>query len=178
MSDGWLAAKLYLATGCCFTFMVIEFVAGFLAHSLAIMTDGAHLFTDVTAFGLAIAASFLSEKKASSTHSYGYRRFEVLSSLTSTLFIWVLTGILVWEAMQRIWEFFDGDMEPVDGKLMFTVAVLGIFVNLAMERILGGHDLMAGGIGGHGHSHGGHEHGHGHDEEVRSLAAALTARAC
>ena len=80
--------KLYLATGFCFSFMVVEFVAGFLAHSLAIMTDGAHLFTDVTAFGLAIAASFLSEKKASSTHSYGYRRFEVLSSLISTLLIW------------------------------------------------------------------------------------------
>ena len=66
----------------------------------------------------------------------------------SVLIIWVVTGILVYEAVLRIIH-----PERVDGKLMFILATSGIAVNLINLAILGGH---------HGHSHV-HEHGHNHD---------------
>ena len=66
----------------------------------------------------------------------------------SVLIIWVVTGILVYEAVLRIIH-----PEQVDGKLMFILAITGIAVNLINLAILGGH---------HGHSHGGHDHGHSH----------------
>lgn len=66
----------------------------------------------------------------------------------SVLIIWVVTGILVYEAVLRIIH-----PQRVDGKLMFILAITGIAVNLVNLAILGGH---------HGHSHGGHDHGHGH----------------
>lgn len=66
----------------------------------------------------------------------------------SVLIIWVVTGILVYEAVLRIIH-----PQHVNGKLMFILAITGIAVNLVNLAILGGH---------HGHSHGGHDHGHGH----------------
>lgn len=131
--------------------MIVEFVAGYISNSLAIITDAAHLATDASAFGLAIAATYLAEKGPTSSHSYGYQRAEVLSSLASTLFIWVLTIILIWEALQRVVDWVNDDMEEVDGKTMSIVALIGVFVNLILERILGGN-------GEHGHSHGGTVH--------------------
>ncbi len=71
----------------------------------------------------------------------------------SVLIIWVVTGILVYEAVLCVIH-----PEHVDGKLIFMLAVTGIAVNLVNLAILGGH---------HGHSHREHadshaEQGHGH----------------
>eukprot|EP01133_Synstelium_polycarpum_P009104 gene9104-10676_t len=153
-------------------FMIGEVVGGYMANSLAIMTDAAHLLTD-------IGAMFL---------SFGFHRAEILGALASVLMIWALTGVLIYEAIQRVLH----PPDVVDGKIMFIIATCGLAINIIDAIILhygaGGHGHSHGGGGGHshgaapkkkkksghghlvedhGHSHGGggdHGHAHGNDE--------------
>ena len=88
-----------------------------------------------------------------------YHRVEVLAALASVLCSWAVTGILVAEAVHRIIN-----PTPVNGKLMFFLALAGIAINVLNLLILGGHHHH--GVGGHdhdhGHSHAGDAHSHGH----------------
>ncbi|DBB15897.1 TPA: Metal tolerance protein 1 [Trebouxia sp. C0006] len=89
-----------LLVGLCF--MVVEFCGGYFTHSLALMTDAAHLLSDVTGFAVAAVASHLASRKSATTYSFGYHRAEVLGALMSVLIIWVVTGVLIYEAILRI----------------------------------------------------------------------------
>lgn len=94
--------KLIAATIFAVLFMSVEIAGGIIAGSLAIVTDAAHLFTDVANFITAILASHLSEQPASSKHSYGLVRAEVLSALINTGVIVMLAAYLVYEGVRRI----------------------------------------------------------------------------
>ncbi|OQS04084.1 Cation Diffusion Facilitator (CDF) Family [Thraustotheca clavata] len=153
-------ARRKLVWSCCFAaaFMIAEFVGGFIAGSLAIMTDAAHMLTDVISFGLSLGAMYLSKHPATLTMTYGYKRAEVLGALGSILFLWILTSILVYAAILRIIAIAKNqEDEKVDGRLMFILAAIGLLVNIVQMKILGhGHSHS------HGHNHG-HNHGHGHE---------------
>ncbi|KAG7394076.1 hypothetical protein PHYBOEH_005855 [Phytophthora boehmeriae] len=154
--------KLQLACVCSLLFMAAEVVGGFLAGSLAIMTDAAHLLSDVAGFCISLFAIWVSTLPASNRLSFGFQRAEVIGAVTSVLVIWVLTGVLVYAAVERFMECLEPNpKEHVNGKLMFIVACIGLFVNLILMQILG-HGHSHGGGGGHGHSHGGESHGHSH----------------
>ncbi|KAL4094386.1 hypothetical protein PRIC1_010047 [Phytophthora ramorum] len=156
--------KLQLACLCSLLFMCAEIVGGFLAGSLAIMTDAAHLLSDVAGFCISLFAIWVGTLPASGRLSFGFQRAEVIGAVTSVLVIWVLTGVLVYAAVERFMECLQPNpKEHVNGKLMFIVACIGLFVNLILMQILG-HGHSHGGGGGHGHSHGGEAHGHAHGD--------------
>jgi zinc transporter 2 len=138
----------------CLGFMAVELVAGVVASSLAVITDALHMLTDALAFGLLIYTASVAKMPSTTRYTYGFKRAEVLGAVLSTLLIWMLTAMLVYEAGWRMAAYREGSMEDVDGRVMFGVAVLGVAFNVLMERLLGG------GEHGHGHSHGGHSHGH------------------
>nr|XP_043640236.1 metal tolerance protein 1-like [Erigeron canadensis]XP_043640237.1 metal tolerance protein 1-like [Erigeron canadensis] len=146
--------KLWGGVILCFLFMGVEVFGGIRAHSLAILTDAAHLLSDVAAFAISLFSVWASGWEATPRQSYGFFRIEILGTLVSIQIIWLLTGILVYEAIDRL---VYGTVE-VEGSLMFAIATFGLVVNILMMFILG-HDH------GHGHSHGhGHGHDHGHQE--------------
>jgi Co/Zn/Cd efflux system component len=118
------------------------------------MSDAAHMFSDVFSMVVSVHCMRLIERKADASYSFGYHRAETIGALVSVLTVCAITGGLVVEAMQRL-------MNPqmIDGRLMFTVASIGIAFNLVLLFTLG-HDHDH----GHGHSHGtcGHrDHGAG-----------------
>ncbi|RHY25217.1 hypothetical protein DYB32_008458 [Aphanomyces invadans] len=174
LSESSLRARKKLQWACLFSlvFMVAEVVGGFMAGSLAIMTDAAHLLSDVAGFCISLFAIWVQTLPASSNMTFGFHRAEILGAIISVLVIWVLTGFLVYAAIERFQDAIsDSPQEHVDGKLMFIVATIGLVVNLALMKILG--HSHSHGIGGasHGHSHGGHDdhgdhhgHSHGHDD--------------
>lgn len=156
--------KLQLACVCSLLFMCAEIVGGFVAGSLAIMTDAAHLLSDVAGFCISLFAIWITTLPASGRLSFGFQRAEVIGAVTSVLVIWVLTGVLVYAAVERFVECLEPNpKEHVDGKLMFIVACIGLVVNLILMQILG-HGHSHGGSG-HGHSHGGNTHDHSNDEK-------------
>lgn len=81
--------------------------------------------------------------------------------------IWVVTGVLVYMAVQRlITKQFD-----VDAEIMLITSGIGVAINLVMGCTLHQHGHShGGGLGGHGHSHGGGSsmHGHSHGDDGHS----------
>ncbi|CAN1309554.1 Metal tolerance protein 1 [Linum perenne] len=151
--------KLLMAVGFCVLFMAVEVVGGIKANSLAILTDAAHLLSDVAAFAISLFSLWAASWEANPRQSYGFFRIEILGALVSMQIIWLLTGIIVYEAIVRL-IYNTGE---VDGFLMFLVAAFGLVVNVIMAFLLG-HDH------GHGHGHGhGHDHGHSHGHDHKNI---------
>lgn len=114
------------------TFMICELIGGWLAGSLAIMTDAAHLLSDVSGFVISIFSIWIGLLPAKKTSlSYGYSRAEILGALTSVLIIWALTVWLIVEATNRVIN-----PTPVDGFIMLITSLFGLTCNLVMGLFL------------------------------------------
>lgn len=119
--------------------MVVEVVAGFMAGSLALLSDAGHMLTDVGALGLALFAIWFSRRAAPRGLTFGYLRFEILAALINGVALLAITGLIFVEA----WHRFHAPPEVKSG-LMLAVGVVGLAVNLLCLAILyrgGGHSL-------------------------------------
>lgn len=156
------------ATVFTFLFMIVEIVGGWFAGSLAIMTDAAHLLTDVAAMLLSLFAMFLARRPANETMTFGYHRAEILGALASVVTIWALVAILCYEAILRLISDAHLVGDTVDGRIMTIVGSAGLLVNIIDAFILHW------GNAPHGHSHAhGQGHAHGHHGNVNVRAAFL-----
>jgi cobalt-zinc-cadmium efflux system protein len=106
-------------------FMVGEVVVGILAHSLALLSDAAHMLTDAGAIGLSLVALALAARPAAGALTYGLKRAEILSAQANGVTLLVLAGLIVYEAIHRL-------VEPpqVRGWAVLIVALVGVAVNL------------------------------------------------
>jgi cobalt-zinc-cadmium efflux system protein len=124
-----LAVALALIVG----FMVVEVVVGVLAHSLALISDAAHMLTDAAALGLSIGALRLAARPARGAMTYGFQRVEVLAAQANGITLLVLAGVIVYSAIGRL-------IAPaaVSAWPMVGVALAGIAVNGAASVVLAG----------------------------------------
>ncbi|MCA9800139.1 MAG: cation transporter [Cyanobacteria bacterium HKST-UBA04] len=120
-------------------YMVVEFVGGFMANSLALIADAGHMLTDVGSLALAVFAAWFAQQPATPTKTYGYYRLEILAACLNGVFLVLISGYVVWEAIERI-----GHPEVVQGPLMLVVAIGGFLVNAVAAWLLhqGSHDNM------------------------------------
>lgn len=101
-------------------FLVVEFVGGILTNSLALLSDAAHLLTDVAAVALALIAQRLGAVPPSAKRSFGYRRLEIVAALINGLTLWVVAVFICIEAVERLYD------EPeIRGGLMVGIAAAG-----------------------------------------------------
>lgn len=122
---------LQLAFGLTFLSMIAEIVGGITTGSLALLSDAAHMGTDVVGLGMALAAIHLASRPAPSHRTYGTYRLEVLAALANSVLLFGVAGYVLYEAYQRL-------REPSDvlGLPMLVVAVIGLVVNLVSFRLL------------------------------------------
>jgi cobalt-zinc-cadmium efflux system protein len=125
-------------------FMVVESAAGWLAHSLALLADAGHMFTDAAALALALAAARFAKRAPDSKRSFGYHRLQVLAAFINGMALLLIVG---WIAIEAVQKFFDPT--PVNARLMLVVATLGAIVNIIVFVM-----LKNGAQHGHTHSHG------------------------
>ncbi|NXT62135.1 ZNT4 protein, partial [Chaetops frenatus] len=144
-----LAALLYLL------FMTGELIGGYVANSLAIMTDALHMLTDLSGIILTLLALWLSAKSPTKRFTFGFHRLEVLSAIISVLLVYILMAFLLYEAVQRTIHM---DYE-INGDIMLITAAVGVAVNLIMGFLLN--------QSGHLHSHS-HSHPHSHVPQPNS----------
>ncbi|CAL8299325.1 unnamed protein product [Lota lota] len=135
--------RLYVVSAVCLIFMIGEILGGYFAGSLAVMTDAAHLLVDLTSFIISLCSLWLSSRPATHTLSYGWHRAEILGALLSVFTIWLVTGVLVYLAVERI----VSDDYHIDGTIMLITSGCAVIANIIMALTL--HQS------GHGHSHGG-----------------------
>jgi cobalt-zinc-cadmium efflux system protein len=112
-------------------FMVGEVAAGLVAHSLALLSDAAHMLTDAAAIGLAIVTAKIAGRPARGGYTYGLRRLEILSAQANGITLVLLAVWLAYEAIRRLIT-----PHPVAGGLMLGVALAGVCVNLAASWLL------------------------------------------
>ncbi|KAJ3364378.1 hypothetical protein GGF32_001902 [Allomyces javanicus] len=177
--------RLWIASALCFSFFLVELIGGIWSNSLAILSDSFHLLSDFSGFLISLFSLYLAQRKATKRHSFGFHRAEILGALMSVLIIWVVTGVLVMEAVDRVRH-----PRPIDGPIMLAVASMGLVVNVILVFALGhghDHDHNHGHDHGHQHSHDevdaveqghgqhdhGHAHGHGHSHRNINLRAAI-----
>jgi cobalt-zinc-cadmium efflux system protein len=106
-------------------YMVVEAIGGWLAGSLALLADAAHMLTDVGALGLAWVAFRMTRRPADPRRSYGYDRFQVLAAFVNGIALFVIALWIVVEAVRRFMS-----PEPVLGLEMFWIALAGLLVNI------------------------------------------------
>jgi len=161
---------LLIATVFTMIFMVLEIVGGYIAGSLAIMTDAAHLLTDVAAMLLSLVAMHLASRPANKSHTFGYHRAEILGAALSVITIWALVAVLAYEAILRLLADSRLVGEIVNGKIMTFIGIAGFFVNIIDAFILKWGNAPHGHSHSHGHSHGG---GGDHHENINVRSAFI-----
>ncbi|XP_061896779.1 proton-coupled zinc antiporter SLC30A2-like [Entelurus aequoreus] len=139
--------KLLVALAISLIFMIGEVVGGYVAHSLAIMTDAAHLLTDVGSIGVSVFSLWISGRPPSPTMTFGWHRAEILGMLLSLVSVWTVTAALVLSAVQRM---ADGGGYDIDGDVMLLTSGCAVAANVLMVVIL----HQSGVSHGHGHSRG------------------------
>ena len=107
-------------------FVVVGAIAGFAAHSTALLADAAHNFGDVLGLAMAWGAMVLARRARTARHTYGLRRTTILAALGNGGLVLFAIGGVVWEAVQRL-----GHTPPVDGGIVAVVAALGVVLNIA-----------------------------------------------
>ena len=106
------------------SYALIEAVAGFWLHSLALVADAGHNLSDVLGLLLAWAAVWLSRRKPSARHSYGLGRTSILAALANAVLLFVALGAIVWEAIGRL-----NEPQVVATGPVIVIALIGIAIN-------------------------------------------------
>ncbi|MEF2070767.1 cation diffusion facilitator family transporter [Consotaella aegiceratis] len=116
-------------------FMAAEVVGGLISGSLALLADAGHMLTDFASLALGYFAFRLSARPSDAKRTYGYDRFEVLVAFVNGLALFLIAGVIVFEAYERL-------RSPVEilGGTMLAIAVGGLLVNVAVFFVLHGAD--------------------------------------
>ncbi|HVC86082.1 MAG TPA: cation diffusion facilitator family transporter [Gaiellaceae bacterium] len=124
-----LSVALALIVG----FMAVEVVVGILAHSLALLSDAAHMLTDAGALVMSLVVIRLVQRPSAGNLTFGLKRSEILSAQANGGTLLVLAGLVVYGGIHRLVS------PPAAGGLaILLVAVAGIGVNLLATRQLAG----------------------------------------
>ncbi len=113
-------------------FFVVEVVGGVLTNSLALISDAAHLLTDVAAVALALVAQWFAAKPGDSARSFGYRRVEIVAAQINGLTLILVAVYIGYEAWQR----FSAPPEVLSWP-MIAVASVGLVAQLITAVVLG-----------------------------------------
>lgn len=105
--------------------LVAEVIGGFWTNSLALLSDAAHVFMDLFALLLSLAAIRLAAFPATDRRTYGWHRAEILASLVNGATLLLIAFGILHEAWGRLLH-----PEAVKSKEMFIIATIGLVMNL------------------------------------------------
>ncbi|XP_009634266.1 zinc transporter 8 [Egretta garzetta] len=134
--------KLCVASVICIFFMIAEITGEYIAGSLAVITDAAHILVDLTSFLISLFSLWLASKPPTKQLTFGWHRAEILGALMSIIIVWMVTGVLTYLASMRL-------LHPeydIDATVMLITSACAVLANILLSLIL--HQTS------HGHSHG------------------------
>lgn len=123
--------RLKWALGVTALVLVVELVGAYVAGSLALLADAGHMATDAGALVLALSASYLASRPATTRSTFGLHRAEVLAAAVNAL---VLLGVCAFLAVAGVGRLIHP--QPVDGAPMVLFAAIGLAANTASLVVL------------------------------------------
>lgn len=113
--------------------LVAEVVGGFLAHSLALLSDAGHMFSDAVGMVLSLAALMIAARPSDARRTYGWHRVEILAALGNGVTLVALSLLIIWEGIGRLQH-----AVPVETSVMMPIAGIGLVANLIGAWLLHG----------------------------------------
>ena len=115
------------------SFTVIEALGGYLANSIALLAEAAHMLADSASLVLALVAIRVGRRPASLRRTYGHRRYQPLAAFVNGQVLLLITLWVVYEAVLRLVH-----RPAVNGQLMLAIALIGGAANLTAFLALSG----------------------------------------
>ena len=112
-------------------FALVEAIGGWMAGSLALLSDAGHMVTDAAALGLALFANAIGRRPPSQRASYGYGRAEVLAAFVNAIVMLAVVAAIAIEAVRRLLA-----PTPVAGGMVLGIAIAGLTINIACAWLL------------------------------------------
>ena len=122
---------LWWAFGLTAAFLIAEVAGGLITNSLALLSDAAHMMTDVIALAISLIAVRLSRRPPDAKRTYGYARMEAIGAMINSGLLFVVAGYILWEAIGRFRQ-----PPEVASMGMLVVAVIGLVINLISMQLL------------------------------------------
>ncbi len=122
---------LWWAFGLTSLFLVAEVIGGLMTNSLALLSDAAHMGTDVIALAISLVAVRLSRKPPDAKRTYGYARMEAIGAMINGGLLFLVAGYILWEAVGRF-------RQPPDvaSTGMLVIASIGLVINMISMGLL------------------------------------------
>ena len=114
-----------LGIGLNLTIVAVQVAAGIVANSTALLADAGHNLSDVLGLVLAGTAAWLARRPARGRRTYGFGKATVLAALTNGLVLMLVSGGLIWEAIQRLMR-----PEPIEAPIVMAAAAIAVVVNV------------------------------------------------
>jgi len=124
-------SKLLWVTLLNLSITIVQIIGGLISNSLSLLSDAIHNLGDSSAIFIAFMAGKRSKKSADASHTFGYKRVEILAALFNAMVLIAICLFLFIEAYHRFM-----DPQPIKGLMMFIVATFGLLANLISVIVL------------------------------------------
>jgi cobalt-zinc-cadmium efflux system protein len=134
LNNGGGKRDLLIALSITVLMMAAEAIGGYISNSLALLSDAGHMLTDNLALLLSFFAMKFATMPATERKTFGFYRLEILAAFVNGIVLVLMSLYIMFEAYQRIIT-----PQPVAGRLMLVVAVIGLAANIIGAVVLNKH---------------------------------------
>lgn len=131
MKSSTIQRRLKIALVLVLFVLCVEVAGGIMAHSLALLSDAAHMLTDAFALGLSLIALTVASQPSTHTKTFGYHRVEILAALANGILLLLMALGILWEAYHRY-----TNPQEVHSLIVISVAIVGLATNLGVLYFL------------------------------------------
>ena len=123
--------RLWISIGLNFIITLAEFIGGIISGSLSLLSDALHNLNDTASLGISLIARKISKRDANREKTFGYQRAEIIGAFINLITLVIIALFLIKEGIERFYN-----PQPIDGNVMFVVAIIGLFGNLITAGLL------------------------------------------
>ena len=121
----WLAFLLNLS------FAIVEFIAGGIFGSSAVLADSVHDFGDAIAIGISAFLESISNRKEDSHYTLGYKRFSLLGAMVTAVILMTGSGMVILENISKLFH-----PQPVNDEGLLWLGIIAISVNVLASLVI------------------------------------------